>query len=104
MRLLQRRFYLDRFMMPVPGAYQPDRAPLPQAWRTPWLRVLDSPWLGRFIVTANFAETEILTSREQRRDARPLKDSRGGIGYQRKRPGLYGSKDKLKTKALLIWA
>jgi hypothetical protein len=44
------------------------------------------------------AKIAILTSREQRRDARPLKDSRGGMGYQRKRPGLYGSKDKLKTR------
>jgi hypothetical protein len=31
-------------------------------------------------------------------DAWPLNGSRGGIGYQRNRPGLYGSKDKLKKR------
>jgi hypothetical protein len=39
-----------------------------------------------------------LTSGEQRREARLLKGPQGGIGYQRNRPRLYGSKDKLKKR------
>src|SRR3712207_1969029 len=40
----------------------------------------------------------ILTSGGQRREARTLKGSRGGIGYQRNRPLLYGSKDSSKKR------
>jgi hypothetical protein len=55
--------------------------------------------VGAFAVFGReFPISLFLISRDQRRRARPLKGSRGGIGYQRNRPGLYGSKDNLKKR------